>query len=407
VSESDEAVFSAGALVAENVRKELHHLALPVGISFYDDGESSFFFERTFNSLGMPDGYFYTVVANKVLDAEAFRIISLVAVLTLFAVILITALLLFGMTVALRPIRELRAAAARVERDEYDHRVKYASPDELGQLATAFNRMLETIGERTRSLKTAVRERQDFLDHATRELRTPLNVFRWTLDVMRFGDTGRLTKEQMELIERLHQTSLRLTKLVQNLQDVTLIDRGRVTLKKAMLSVEDVIDTVAGQVAMEARKKGIELRWNRPETQLPKVPADGMYLEKIILNLVMNAIKYTQQNGFVEVRVGEEEAVRQDGLKGRFVKVEVQDNGIGIPDDDSVRIFSRFFRATNITGFEVEGTGLGLYMSKRLVELHGGHITLESREGVGTTVAFSIPVEDDETHTIKPSIVNA
>ncbi len=407
VSDSGDAVFSAGPAVDSSVRDQLRYHVLPGGISFYDDGENSFFLERTFDSDGEAHGYFYTVVANRTLDAEAFRIISLVALLTLFAVMLITALLLFSMTVTLRPIRELRTAAVKVEREEYDHRVKYGSPDEVGQLASAFNHMLEAIGERTQALRAAVRERHDFLDHATRELRVPLNVFRWTLDAMRFGDTGRLNKEQMELIERLHQTSQRLSNLFRDLQDVMLIDRGRVALHKAPVALEDVVDAVAGQVAVEARKKGVELKWARPAEPAPKVSADAVYVEKVLLNLVTNAVKYTLPKGFVEIRVSQEMAVRHDGKKGGFVKVIVKDSGIGIPAEDTKRIFTRFFRATNITGFEVEGTGLGLYMAKRLVELHGGRITIESREGVGTTVAVSFPTEDDQSPENGIAVVNA
>lgn len=407
VSESDETVYSSGVSPDQGVRAELRRHVLPFGISFVGDGDSIYFVERTLDSAGASQGYFYVAVTNSALDAEAFRIISLVAVLALFAVILMTALLLFSMTVVLKPIRELRAAAIRVERDEYDHRVKYGSPDELGQLASAFNRMLETIGVRTAALKAAVRERHDFLEHAAKELRTPLNVFRWTLDAMRFGDTGSLNKEQMELVERLHQTSERLSKMVRSLQDVTLIDQGKVTLHKSPIAIEDVVDTVAGQVAVEARKKGVELRWSRPPDGLPKVPADAAYIEKVLMNLVVNAVKYTEQKGYAEIRVSAEDGVRQDGKKGRFVKVTVQDNGIGIPSDDAGRIFSRFFRGANITGFEVEGTGLGLYMAKRLVELHGGRITLESREGVGTTVAFTLPTEPDGTSENGTAIVNA
>jgi signal transduction histidine kinase len=210
---------------------------------------------------------------------------------------------------------------------------------------------------------------------------------------MRFGDTGRLNKEQLELLEQLHQTNERLTKMVQNLQDAIKIDQRRLALRIEDLAVEDVIDEVAGLLAVPSRKKGLALHWNRPKVPMPRAYADRQYLEKALANLVGNAVKYTPQNGHIEIDIEETNEASPGGRKGKFLKVTVEDNGMGIPKDEVERTFSRFFRASNVMGSEIEGTGLGLYLTKQIVELHGGQIWLESREGIGTKVAFTLSTE--------------
>jgi signal transduction histidine kinase len=358
-----------------------------------DQAGDHVFLEHTYATDGAPNGFFYVILRRSMLDAEVFRILSTVVLIVLLSLVSMTALLVFSLSTVLRPIRELRAASSRVEREDYGVHVHYRSPDELGELANTFNRMSGAIAERTSSLRQALREQQDFLEHTTRELRTPLNIFRWTLEMMRFGDTGRLNREQLELIEQLNQTNERLIGMVQKLQDAIRIDQRRLTLKIEDAAVEDVIDEVAGALSVASRTKNQALHWNRPKTPMPRAYVDREYLRKVLSNLVGNAVKYTPANGHIEIDVEEAGEASPGGKKGRFLRITVEDNGMGIPKDDLGRVFTRFFRAKNVTGGEIEGTGLGLYIAKQIVELHGGKIWIESREGVGTTVAFTVPTE--------------
>lgn len=393
VAESGEQVYSSGQAIDALTRSVLRNYLGPGSYSPYQSDDALYLAERVYTTDGAPNGFFYIFLTTAMIDAQVFRVVSVVTLLVILAVMLLTVILLFGMTVVLNPIRELRRAAAKVERESYDLRIKYRSPDELGQLAESFNKMQATIQDRTSALKEAVREQQDFLEHTTRELRTPLNIFRWTLELMRFGDTGRLNKEQLELIEQLNQTNERLITMVQKLQDAIRIDRRRLALKIEDVVVEDVIDEVAGAMAVSSRKKNLALHWNRPKKPLPPAYADRGYLRKVVANLVGNAVKYTLENGHIEIDIEETDEASPGGRKGKFLKVTVEDNGIGIPKDDLPHAFTRFFRARNVVGSEIEGTGLGLYIAKQIVELHGGAIGIESREGVGTTVAFTVPTE--------------
>ncbi len=393
VAESDEQVYSSGQPIDALTRAVLRKHLGPGGYSMFQTDDALYLAERVYATDGAPNGFFYIFLTGAMIDSEVFRIVSVVTALVVLAVMCLTVVLMFGMSVVLKPIRELREAASKVEKETYDLRIKYRSPDELGQLSDSFNRMQQTIGDRTTALKEALREQQDFLEHTTTELRTPLNIFRWTLELMRFGDTGRLNKEQLELIEQLNQTNERLLKMVQKLQDAIRIDQRRLALKIEDVVVEDVIDEVAGVMAVPSRKKNLALHWNRPKTPMPRAYADREYLKKVLSNLVGNAVKYTPENGHIEIDIDEADEASPGGPKGRFLKVTVEDNGIGIPKDDLAHVFTRFFRAKNVVGNEIAGTGLGLYIAKQIVEMHGGAIGIESREGVGTTVTFTIPTE--------------
>jgi signal transduction histidine kinase len=320
------------------------------------------------------------------------RVFSIALFLDLLALMVMT-LFLFWERSLLRPIGELQAAARAVEYEDYSVRVKYDSPDELGEMAGAFNNMSRTIAERTDSLRKALREQTDFLANTAHEILTPLNVIRWTLDMMRLGDTGRLTKEQMELLEQMHQTASRLTGLVQNLIETARMEQGKVVLKRAPMPVEDVIDEVAGLLSIRAREKGIVLQWKHPKEPLPPADIDRDRMHQVVLNLMNNAVKYTGQKGQITVTAAETDQASPDGPKGRFIQVSVQDTGRGIPKDDQSKIFSRFFRAANVAKDDIEGAGLGLYIVSKLVELHGGRVWFKSEEGVGSTFSFTIPID--------------
>jgi len=392
IAENGEQVYTSGQGIDALMRSTLLKRLGAGTTAEHQTDTAVYLAQRVYATDGFPNGFFYIYLTSEMFELEVFRIIAVVTVLVVLSVVFMTGILLFGMTVVLRPIREIRAAAHRAAKEErYDTRIGYKSPDELGQLAEAFNAMEATIADRTVKLKEALREQEDFLDHTTREMRTPLNIFRWTLELMRFGDTGRLNKEQLELVEQLHQTNERLMKMVQNLQDAIKIDQRKLALRVEDVSVEDVIDEVAGSMAVASRKKGIALHWNRPKVAMPRAYADRQYLRKIMENLLGNAIKYTPQYGHIEIDI--EEAAESGMKKGKFLRVTVEDNGIGIPKDEIERTFTRFFRASNVMGSEIEGTGLGLYLTKQIVELHGGEIRLESREGVGTKVTFTVPTQ--------------
>lgn len=394
VSQAGDDVYNVGTPLDGVTKVQFRRTLNAANVSTGETDDGSFYnVERVFATDGSPDGFFYIFLDRNSVDREIVRILSAVMLLIIMSLIVITVILIFSISFVLRPIKELAAAAGEIEREKYDVTVRYASADELGALARAINRMAGTIGERTAHLKSALEIQRNFLAYTAHEMRTPLNIFRWTLELLRFGDVGRLTKEQMELLEQLHQTNERLVNMVDNLRIASRLEQSGVILKRSFFALEDLVDEAAGALSVKLREKNIALHWRRPDESLPKVFADRDRLMQVLLNLLSNAAKYTQRGGHVEVSLRAAEESGPGGGKGKFMLVTVEDNGMGIPKAEQDRVFSRFFRASSVQKTEIEGTGLGLFITKELVELHGGKIWFQSDEGTGSIFRFTIPVE--------------
>ncbi|MDD5252129.1 MAG: MFS domain-containing histidine kinase, partial [Patescibacteria group bacterium] len=267
--------------------------------------------------------------------------------------------------------------------------------DEIGQLTCAVSVKIKELDTRVSEMRATVEEREHFLINTAHEMRNPLNTFGWTLDMMRFGDTGPLNKQQLELIEQMNQTTRRLQNVVSNLLDTSRLQKGWLRLKREAVQVEDIIDEIAGVFAVRLREKKINLVWRRQEPATPLAWGDKDRLYQIFINLFGNAVKYARENGRVMVKVAEADEASPGGTQGNFIRVTVIDDGKGIPKDQQRLIGSRFFRARNVMPDEAEGIGLGLYIARRLVEMHGGSLWFESEEGVGSTFSFTVPVVSD------------
>lgn len=386
VSEDGDTPYSSGesvdALLVETMRRSLSGKNVFNGQ--FGEGDL-LFLERVHATDGSPNGFFYVFVRRAQLERETVRIIAVVMLLMHLALLALISILVFAIAYVLRPIKELRAAAARVEQGKYDFRISYAGADEVGDLAGAYNRMSDAIAERSDRLKQAIREQHDFIEHAVNDMRNPINAFRWTLEMMRFGDTGKLNRQQLEFLEQMNQTNERLARMVQNMRDVMRLDRGQFQLRPEYFSMEDLVDEVAGDHAVAIREKGVVLHWQRSKSDLPAARADRSAIRKVLSIFIGNAVKYTPANGHVEIQISRSSP--------GFLAVTVEDSGRGIPQDEQPRVFSRYFRSRTSIREEVEGSGLGLHVAKGIVELHGGRVWFESKENVGTTFGFAVPAD--------------
>jgi len=397
VSRSGEIVSASGVVPdAVTLERFRSSAAANAGIGSGNTDEIYRFVVHHVSSVaGESDGFMYIYITQAGIEADIIRFLSAVIVVTALFLFIALVLLAFGMALLLRPLLMLKGVADRVAGGDYGISVDYSSPDEIGRLAAAFNRMSLTIRDRTRSLNERMREQSDFLSHTVKEIRGPLNIFRWTLEMLRFGDVGKLTDEQMELLEQMNQTNERVNIMVNDLLSVSRMDKGVLKLARGPVAMEDVIDDVAGELTMKIREKKIDFYWKRPDEPLPKVLADGRRLVQILSNLIGNAVKFTDMGGHVFVSVSEADDSGPAGRRGKFVHVQVEDNGRGIPEEQHNLVFSRFFRARNVLGEEIEGTGLGLYIAKCLVDMHGGEMWFESEENAGSKFHFTIPVADE------------
>ncbi len=232
--------------------------------------------------------------------------------------------------------------------------------------------------------KMVEKMKTEFVSLAAHQLRTPLSVIKWTLRIMLDRELGDITAEQEEFLEKTYQSNERMISLINDLLDVTRIEEGRYIYKSTLASLEHVILSVVNSYKAEIDRKAIHFEFKSQDLPLPKVLIDAEKMDLTVQNLLDNALRYTPKGGEVTV------SLKYDKKE---IECSVKDTGVGIPKDQQERIFSKFFRGANVIRMETEGTGLGLFIAKNIVEAHGGKIWFESKEGKGSTFYFTLPVK--------------
>jgi signal transduction histidine kinase len=243
-------------------------------------------------------------------------------------------------------------------------------------------RLFHEIQQKTRELEAANRHKDEFLASMSHELRTPLNAVIGFSEVLLERMFGELNAKQEEYLNDILASGRHLLSLINDILDLAKIEAGRMELELDDFELAPAIDNAVVLVRERATRKGLVL-----ETALARdlgtIRADQRKVKQVLLNLLSNAVKFTPEGGRVEVR-----AQRVDG----HVEVSVSDTGIGVAPEDQEAVFEEFRQVGTDYARKHEGTGLGLTLSRRFVELHGGHITLKSRLGEGSTFTFTLPV---------------
>lgn len=260
----------------------------------------------------------------------------------------------------------------RRELQVYSSSVRDTEDDYLGKLVVFRDITPEREAERLKS---------EFVSLVTHEFRTPLTSIKGYAEMMLDGDTGELTDEQREFLETVCRNADYLSELVDELLEVSRIEAGAMRLDIREFDISATIEKVVDQMRPQIERKEQELSIDVPQ-DVPKVEADERRTSQIILNLVSNAHKYTPSDGNITISA----AAERD-----HVRVDIADNGIGLTEDERDQIFSKFFRADNPETAKERGTGLGLWITRSLVEMQGGEISVQSRPGEGSTFSFTIP----------------
>jgi signal transduction histidine kinase len=233
----------------------------------------------------------------------------------------------------------------------------------------------------TARLRAARQMQVDFVADVSHELRTPLTSVKGTVETLRDGavDDPQVRDQFLATIE---SETDRLIRLVNDLLLLSRVDSEALNLRREAVDLQQLIEVASDRMASQAAARAVAVKVEA-SSDVPEVWVDPDRTEQVLVNLLDNAIKYSRPGGTVMVSVGFE----GDGM----VSVQVQDNGIGIPADDLDRIGQRFYRADRARSRAEGGSGLGLAISQALVKAHGGRLWLESEEGAGTTVHFTLP----------------
>ncbi|MFA6306641.1 MAG: ATP-binding protein [Patescibacteria group bacterium] len=224
--------------------------------------------------------------------------------------------------------------------------------------------------------------KSEFISIAAHQLRTPLSAIKWVIKMILDGDAGKLSIEQQELLNKGYLSNERIIRLVNDLLNVSRIEEGRFGFNFERVNFQEVLDTAISNVESLAVKSHQELTVEKPP-KLPKVFLDKERMIMVLQNLLSNAIKYTPEYGKIKVIIE---------VDKQYFHVKIKDQGVGIPAEDQPKLFSKFFRAANVVKLETEGTGLGLFLVKNIIEKHDGQVSLKSEEGKGTEVSFFIPI---------------
>ncbi len=279
---------------------------------------------------------------------------------------------------------------ARILRDREVHRSSVNL--EWGQktLSVTFAPVLGTTGEGAGTVAVfrdftreaeVDRMKSDFVSIVSHELRTPLTSIKGYLDLVLMGASGPISKQQESFLKISKDNSERLHELVSHLLDISRIESGKVELDVQVVSLADAVNRVASSLRKEFLDRGLTLTVDVPPS-LPEIFGDRSRIVQILTNLLSNAYKYTEEGG----------ATVRARVVGNFLQIDIADTGVGILKEDQDKLFGRFFRAEDAMVRQQPGSGLGLNITKSLVELHGGRIWVESEPGVGSTFSFTLPL---------------
>ena len=252
-------------------------------------------------------------------------------------------------------------------------------------LAIQNARLFQELEDKSRQLEAASQHKSEFLANMSHELRTPLNAIIGFSEVLSERMFGELNEKQEEYLKDIHASGQHLLSLINDILDLSKVEAGRMDLELTNVNLPATLDNALTLVRERAGRHGIALHLDIDD-RVEQVRADERKIRQVVLNLLSNAIKFTPAGGRIDIR-----AVPVDGA----VEVSVSDTGVGIAPEDQEAIFEEF-RQVGTAAKKVEGTGLGLALSRKFVELHGGRIWVKSQVGVGSTFTFTMPVRRGE-----------
>lgn len=254
------------------------------------------------------------------------------------------------------------------------------------------SQLYEKIQRQARELEEANKLQADFTAMIAHDLRSPLSNIIGIAEMMQQGLFGPASEEQKNWLDRMRNNAKNLVDLVSDFLDISKIESGRIELNRSSTNICELCSAIVANYRPVAASKMIALTY-QGDASLPAIEADPRRLDQVMINLIDNAIKFTNEGGKIQVRV-------VAGLRDE-IRLEVQDSGVGIPSSEIGSLFQKYRQADNTRALAHKGTGLGLVICKMIVEAHGGKICVESEEGRGTVVVITLPIETG----LKPSAV--
>jgi signal transduction histidine kinase len=282
-----------------------------------------------------------------------------------------------------RPLRRTEDRLDEIGAGDFSGRLEVANRDEIGRLAAKVDSMSDQLEHIQRQLELASEHKSQFLANMSHELRTPLNAIIGFSEVLHEQMFGELNERQLAYVDDVLEAGRHLLSLINDVLDLAKIEAGRMDLELSQVEIPDILRSAISMHSERAGRGGIQLGLTTDPEEIT-ITADARRVRQVAFNLLSNAVKFTPADGRVDVS-----AHLDDGR----VEIAVADTGPGIAAEDVDTIFEEFEQASD--GKQDEGTGLGLPLSRKLVELHGGRLWVESEPGRGSTFRFTLPIRQD------------
>ncbi|MBL7068354.1 MAG: HAMP domain-containing histidine kinase [Candidatus Omnitrophica bacterium] len=247
--------------------------------------------------------------------------------------------------------------------------------------------LLDIASEEIRSKKEVDKMKTEFISATSHELRTPLTAIKESVMLVLDGTAGKVSPQQIRFLNITRKNINRLAELINNLLDISKIESGRLKLKKELCSISGLVIYTVRSMKPLVRENRLKLKLDIPKA-LPKVYCDHDRVEQVLLNFVDNAAKYTPAGGNINIKASELVV-----KKKRFMQISVRDTGIGIAKKDIPKLFIRFEQLDKSLTRRPGGAGLGLAICRKLIEMHGGRVWVDSRPGGGSIFSFTLPVD--------------
>ncbi|MCL2174241.1 HAMP domain-containing histidine kinase [Candidatus Saccharibacteria bacterium] len=256
-----------------------------------------------------------------------------------------------------------------------------------------FNQELEArITEATANLRATNRKlkkldatKDDFISMASHQLRTPLTSVKGYVSMLLDGDFGRLSAEQKKVLGEAYASSDRMTFLIDDFLDVSRLQLGKFSLQKIPTRLDQILESEILQLKTTASVRNIGIECKTPD-ELPVLDLDSSKLRQVMMNMIDNAIYYSREGGEIVVSLSKQ--------RGQVI-FTVKDQGIGVPRAEQHKLFTKFYRASNARKARPDGSGVGLYVARKVIVAHGGSLIFESKENSGSTFGFRLPIQTD------------
>lgn len=332
----------------------------------------------------------YDISAKRVEQTvnEVIRLLIYVGVAILLVSIFSTLWLLNSLFI--RPLRAVSQSANRISAGDLNEQILSTRGDEIGDLATAVNKMADSLKADIVKLQELDKLKSEFLMIASHNLRTPLTVMRGYLDL---AESSKTVEELRQITTSIQDSVTRLHLLSEDLLTISTLEAGAETMAKEPVELNSFIDSAVSEFALLAKQKHLHWEVSNEVAEGAKMELNQANMRSALGNIIDNAIKFTKDGGSVKIVA----ATRENQLL-----FTVTDTGIGIAPDEQAKLFTKFHRGTSTLTYDYEGVGIGLYLTKLIVEKHGGQVGVKSTPGQGSTFTISLPLEPSAGSSAPP-----